>query len=145
MIQAATVKAVINGIPVEAEKGASILDAAKKVQIKIPTLCKHPDLTASAACGICVVKIKGSNKMLRARCTPLENGMDIVTHDPEIVEVRRTGCGDAGEHKGNVVARHAEHVANVNAALRLTKSFRHVVAHFRGPHDGHSPRRPGEE
>jgi len=83
-------KAVINGISVEFDPGMTILDAAKKVHVKIPTLCKHPDIKASAACGICVVRIRGTKKMLRACCTPIEEGMDIITHDPEIVEVRRT-------------------------------------------------------
>jgi len=86
------VKAVINGLKVEVPENTTILDAAKQVQVKIPTLCKHPDayLHASAACGICLVKIKGGRKMLRACCTPIEEGMDIITHDPEIVEIRRT-------------------------------------------------------
>lgn len=84
------VKATIDGIPVEVEYGTTILDAARSVQVKIPTLCKHPDLPASAACGICIVRVKGNNKMLRACCTPLEDGMEIITNDPEIVEVRRT-------------------------------------------------------
>jgi len=84
------VKAKINGILLRVAEGTTILEAARSVQIKIPTLCKHPDLPASAACGICIVKAKGSNKMLRACCTPLEEGMEIITHDPEIVEIRRT-------------------------------------------------------
>jgi len=84
------IKAVINNIAVECPEGMTILDAAKTVQIQIPTLCKHQDLPASAACGICVVKIKGTRKMLRACCTPIENGMDIITHDPEIVDIRRS-------------------------------------------------------
>ncbi|HRY30304.1 MAG TPA: NADH-dependent [FeFe] hydrogenase, group A6 [Elusimicrobiota bacterium] len=84
------VKAVINSIPVEVPENTSILDAAKTVGVNIPILCKHPDLHASAACGICVVKMKGSQKMPRACCTPIEEGMDIVTHDPEIVSVRKT-------------------------------------------------------
>jgi iron-only hydrogenase group A len=84
------VKAKINGILLRVEAGTTILEAAKRVQIKIPTLCKHPDLPPSASCGICIVKNKGSQKMLRACCTPLEEGMDIITHDPEIVEIRRT-------------------------------------------------------
>ena len=54
------IKAKINGISVEVEKGTTILEAARKAQIKIPTLCKHPDLPPSAGCGICIVKIKGS-------------------------------------------------------------------------------------
>ena len=84
------VKVAINGIPVTVEEGTTVLDAAKKVQIKIPTLCKHPDLVTSAACGICVVRQKGSPKMFRACATPVQEGMNIVTHDPEIVETRRT-------------------------------------------------------
>ncbi|MBN8524381.1 MAG: iron hydrogenase small subunit [Planctomycetes bacterium] len=84
-----TVKAIINGIPVEVAEGTSILDAAKKVSVKIPALCKHPDLDHTAACGICIVRIKATGRTLRACCTPLENGMEITTHDPEIVNVRR--------------------------------------------------------
>ena len=86
------IKAVINGLKVEVPENTTILDAAKQVQTRIPTLCKHPDsyLHASAACGVCIVRVKGTKKMLRACCTPLEEGMDIVTHDPEIVSIRRT-------------------------------------------------------
>ncbi len=84
------IQAKINGILLRVESGTTILEAAKRVQIKIPTLCKHPDLPPSASCGICIVKNKGSHKMLRSCCTPLEEGMDIITHDPEIVEIRRT-------------------------------------------------------
>jgi NADH-quinone oxidoreductase subunit G len=84
------VQAQINGILIRVPEGTTILEAAKQVQIKIPVLCKHPDLPPEASCGICIVKIKGTNKMLRACCTPLENGMEIITHDPEIIEIRRT-------------------------------------------------------
>jgi len=84
------IHAKINDIPVEVNEGTTILEAAKSVQIKIPTLCKHPDLPPSASCGICIVRVKGSNKMLRACCTPLEEKMEITTHDPEIVAIRKS-------------------------------------------------------
>jgi NADP-reducing hydrogenase subunit HndD len=84
------IKAKINGKDISVPEGTSILDAAHQVQIKIPTLCKHPDLPATAACGICIVKVKGTKKLLRSCCTNIEEGMDIITHDPEIVEVRKT-------------------------------------------------------
>ncbi len=90
MATATMVKAVINGKPVEVEAGTTILEAARKVQVNIPTLCKHADLPASAGCGICIVKVKGNRKMLRACCTPVDEGMDIITHDPEIVQTRMT-------------------------------------------------------
>lgn len=80
----------IDGIPVTVEQGTSILEAAKQVGVKIPTLCYHHDLDAWAACGICVVKVEGSPKMLRACATAVGPGMNVITHDAEIVEVRRT-------------------------------------------------------
>ncbi|MCS6970565.1 MAG: NADH-dependent [FeFe] hydrogenase, group A6 [Planctomycetota bacterium] len=84
-----TVKAIINGLPVEVPEGTTILEAAKQVSVKIPALCKHPDLHPTAACGICIVRIKATGRTLRACCTPLEHGMEVITHDPEIVAVRR--------------------------------------------------------
>lgn len=83
------IKAIINDKEIYLEEGISILEAAKKMQVKIPTLCHHPDLKPSASCGICIVKIKGSNKLLRACCTEIEDGMNVITHDPEIIEVRK--------------------------------------------------------
>jgi NADH-quinone oxidoreductase subunit G len=80
----------INGIEVQVPPGTSILNAAKKVHVKIPTLCYHPDLTPWAACGICIVRAVGSPKLLRACCTEVAPGMKIVTHDPEIVKIRRS-------------------------------------------------------
>jgi len=80
----------INGIPVKVEKGSTILEAARKVQVSIPTLCKHPDLPAWASCGICVVKLEKSNKMLRACSTPVDEGMSIITHDADIFRIRKT-------------------------------------------------------
>jgi len=84
------IKARINDLDVEVPAGTSILDAARQVQVKIPTLCKHRDLLPTAACGICVVRNKGGNKLIRACCTPLEDGMQLTTHDREIVDVRRS-------------------------------------------------------
>ena len=82
------VKLTIDNKEVEVEKGTSILDAAKSAQIKIPTLCHHPDLPPTASCGICIVKVNG--RMLRSCCTPVEEGMQVVTRDPDIIEARRT-------------------------------------------------------
>jgi iron-only hydrogenase group A len=84
------IKARINQIEVEVAEGTSILDAARQVQVKIPTLCKHKDLLPTASCGICIVRNKGGNRLIRACSTPLENGMEITTHDREIVDVRRS-------------------------------------------------------
>ncbi len=84
------VNAKINGIPVQVAEGTTILDAARKVEVKIPSLCANDDLEPWAACGICVVKNVKSPKLIRACCTPIEEGMDIVTNDADLVATRKT-------------------------------------------------------
>ena len=95
------IKLEVNGVEVEVEKGSNLLQAARKANVKIPTLCYHPDLKPGASCGICVVrqlvpsrtepgKFVPSPKLLRACCTEAVEGMKILTHDPDIVQVRRT-------------------------------------------------------
>ena len=80
----------INGIPVNVAEGATVLDAAKKANVKIPTLCYNPDLSPWSACGICVVKVEGNNKLLRSCCTPATENMSVITNDPELVQIRKT-------------------------------------------------------
>ena len=82
------VKLTIDNIEVEVEAGTSILDAARKVQIEIPTLCKHPDVDPSAGCGMCIVKVGG--RIMRSCCTPVSEGMEIITNDAELKEIRKT-------------------------------------------------------
>mgnify|MGYP000656532248 CR=1 FL=1 len=48
----------IDGQPVEVEEGTTILQAAKKACIHIPTLCYHEDLSIKAVCRICVVEVE---------------------------------------------------------------------------------------
>lgn len=84
------VKLTINGLPVEVPEGVNILNAARQVQVKIPSLCYHPDLPPWAACGICVVKVKGLNKLVRACAAPAAEGQEIITHDSELFAIRRT-------------------------------------------------------
>jgi len=82
----------INGIPLQVEDNITILEAAKKVNVKIPSLCYNPDLTPWASCGLCIVRTAGagSPRMARACSTPVAENMDIITHDPEIIATRRT-------------------------------------------------------
>lgn len=82
------VKLKIDNNEVEVPANTSILDAARKVQIDIPTLCKHPDVDPSAGCGLCIVKVNG--RILRSCCTPVGEGMEVITSDPELVSVRRS-------------------------------------------------------
>ncbi len=85
-----TVNCKINGIAVSVPDGTSILTAALSADVKIPTLCAHPDLKAWGACGICIVRPENSAKMVRSCTTNVVEGANYITHDPDIVETRRT-------------------------------------------------------
>lgn len=88
------IEATINGKTVRATPGTTILEAAGHTGVHIPTLCKHPDLPASAGCGICVVKVFASGRdepsFQRACSTPLAADTRIVTQDPQLASIRRT-------------------------------------------------------
>lgn len=85
-----TVNIKINGMPVTVPEGTTILHAAKQAQIKVPALCAHPDLKPWGACGLCIVKPEGQPKIVRACTTPVMENVNYITHDPEIVETRRS-------------------------------------------------------
>jgi len=84
------VKCKINGQAHEVEAGTTILKAAKDLHVNIPTLCHHPDIEPWAACGLCVVKVENSPKMVRSCATAVVEGQNYITHDPELMEVRKT-------------------------------------------------------
>ncbi len=79
----------IDGCKVSVEEGTTILKAAEKVGINIPTLCYHPDLEATGACGVCVVKVEGMPALKRACCTPVGNGWIVRTQTAEVRDARK--------------------------------------------------------
>jgi len=81
----------IDGKEVAAYAGETILDAAKRAEIYIPTLCHHPLLSNTGACRMCVVKIEGTGRQnLNSSCTtPVNEGMVVTTQSPEIKKMRR--------------------------------------------------------
>jgi len=83
------VKLYIDGKEVEVSKDSTILDAAKKIGANIPTLCYHPDLKPTGACGLCVVEIEGSPIPKRSCCTPVSEGMKITTNSMRLREMRK--------------------------------------------------------
>jgi NADH-quinone oxidoreductase subunit G len=89
------IKLIINNIEVEVENGATILDAAKKVGVKIPTLC-HLDMDCfdaehvSGSCRICVVEVEGRPNLVPSCCTPATEGMVVKTNSISAINARRT-------------------------------------------------------
>lgn len=80
----------INGVDYSVPDGSTILEAAKYVGIKIPTLCYLKDINAIGACRICVVEVKGARTPVAACVYPVNEGMEIKTNSPKILESRKT-------------------------------------------------------
>jgi NADH dehydrogenase/NADH:ubiquinone oxidoreductase subunit G len=81
----------INGKEIGANTGETILEAASRVGIEIPTLCYHPALTPSGACRFCSVEIekRGRTRMVTSCLYPVEEGLVVQTHSESIVRLRR--------------------------------------------------------
>jgi predicted molibdopterin-dependent oxidoreductase YjgC len=79
----------INDKQIEASEGMTVLDAARKGGIYIPTLCYHPSLTPYGACRLCVVEIKNMRGFPTACTTPATDGMVVKTDTPQLQEFRR--------------------------------------------------------
>ena len=79
----------INNKQIKARKGETILQAAQRNKINIPTLCYHSDLPAKASCRVCVVEIKGHKNPEPACSTKVKDGMEITTHSPALKQLRK--------------------------------------------------------
>ena len=103
----------INGRKVQSEKGTTLLEAARKAGIAIPSLCSHPDVPATDvapdafvyhgqkkvyndntldpnwACNLCLVQIQGQDSPVRACQTLVESGMTVFTQTDEIKQKRK--------------------------------------------------------
>ncbi len=83
------VSLTIDNIKVEVPENTSVLEAARKANIKIPTLCYLKGINAIGACRICLVEIEG-NRALQAACVlPVTEGMVVKTNSPKVLKARR--------------------------------------------------------
>jgi NADH-quinone oxidoreductase subunit G/NADP-reducing hydrogenase subunit HndD len=80
----------VNGKKLEAKAGETILTAARRAGIEIPTLCHVEGLSPTGACRICVVEVEGYPNLLPACSYPLAPDMKIWTHAPRALQARRT-------------------------------------------------------
>lgn len=85
----ATVKVIIDDVEVKVSIGTTILEAAKKVGIKIPTLCYHEDLTLAGVCRVCVVEVE-NQRTLQAACSyPIFEPIKVKTYTPKVRRARK--------------------------------------------------------
>ena len=78
----------INGIPVEVEEGTTILEAARKINIDIPTLCFLKDINEVGDCRMCIVEVEGRRGFATSCIQTVEEGMVVHTHTPNVLEAR---------------------------------------------------------
>jgi len=77
---------------IQAFKGETILDVAKRNKIDIPTLCYHPNLNKDFNCGICCVEVKG--EMKNACCTKVQNNMEVLVNSDRVKKLRQQRLSD---------------------------------------------------
>jgi len=82
------VKLTIDGVSVEVPAGTTVLEAAKKAGINIPTLCYLKDINQIGACRMCIVDT-GARAFGAACVLPVANGMNVKTNTPKLREARR--------------------------------------------------------
>ena len=95
-------KLTIDGRPVVVADGATILEAARQLGIKIPTLCYLESIQAIGACRVCVVEVEGAKSLVASCVMPAAEGMKVMTNSKRVREARRTVIELLlSEHDGN--------------------------------------------
>jgi heterodisulfide reductase subunit A len=75
---------------VDVEEGSTVLQAAEKLGIHIPTLCHHPSLVPYGACRLCLVELEGPRSMLQASCVfPAQEGLVVRTATERVLRTRK--------------------------------------------------------
>ena len=83
------IKVTIDEKPVQVPMGTTILEAARMLGIRIPTLCYHEDLCIAGVCRICVVEVEGM-RTLQASCAyPVTQPITVKTHSRKVRQARR--------------------------------------------------------
>jgi iron-only hydrogenase group A len=79
----------INSKPVAVPEGWTVLQAAEKINVRIPTLCNHPDLCVAGNCRVCVVEQKGARTLVASCSQPATEGMEIMTNTLKVRNARK--------------------------------------------------------
>lgn len=83
------IKLTIDGEMVEVPKGTTILEAAKKANIDIPTLCFLKEINEIGDCRMCLVELEGRKGFVTSCIQKAEDGMVVKTNTIALIEARR--------------------------------------------------------
>ncbi len=94
----------IDNTSVCVDEGSTILEAAKKAGMEIPTLCYLKGINEIGACRVCIVEVEGCDRLVPSCNTQVQPGMVIHTNTPRVREARRTNIElILSQHDGNCV------------------------------------------
>lgn len=79
----------IDNIPVVVDDDSTILDATKKLNIEIPTLCFLKNINENASCRMCLVEVKGARTLLPSCITKVTENMEVFTNTDKVENARR--------------------------------------------------------
>ena len=79
----------INDVPISVEEGTTILEACREAKMIVPTLCYFKDINEIGACRVCVVEIKGIERLVTSCNNTVKEGMEIYTNSPKVRDARR--------------------------------------------------------
>ena len=80
----------IDGRNIEVPEGTTILQAAAKLNIDIPTLCYLKEINEIGDCRMCLVEVEGKRGFATSCIQKVEEGMVVHTKTPEVLEARKT-------------------------------------------------------
>lgn len=83
------IRLTVNGRRVDLEDGGTLLDAARKAGIHVPTLCHYPGLPHRSVCRMCLVEVAGTARPQPACSTPARDGDVVETHTEALQEFRK--------------------------------------------------------
>jgi formate dehydrogenase major subunit len=106
----------MNGREVLAPEGTTLLALCEREAVPVPTLCSDPRLKPASACRLCEVEVLGEPRPLCACATEVREGMEVLTHTPELEAFRRT-----------MLERYASHVPAGDPSRLEGKPFRALL------------------
>lgn len=83
------VNITINNRPISVKEGTTIMEACKEAKMPVPSLCYLKGINEIGACRVCVVEVKGIERLVTSCNNVVKEGMEILTNSPKVREARR--------------------------------------------------------
>jgi bidirectional [NiFe] hydrogenase diaphorase subunit len=124
---------IINGHELSARSGQTILEAARENEINIPTLCHLDGLGDVGACRLCLVEIKGSNKLLPACVATVHEGMEVTTDSERLKKHRRLILELLFAERNHICAVCVSHGHCELQSMAQSQGLTHITLPYRNP------------